>query len=1094
MTRLRPRRAVAPGVAGVLLAAAVALLQLDTLPPWLAWCPPWLAASAAAGLGVCVVSVDRWRARRHAEADREQAVIDRLRRHAGRQRIILPRIGQAPATALALRVHPATDSPPSPVATEAPPGWLSRLLAPRRVRRRTDLPDLDLPLFVDRTAGPQVRQWMRRARTDGGFLLLVGDSCVGKTRLLYEAARQELPDFAVLAPDLGDGDLVNTIAQATFELPRLIIWLDELQRFLPGPYLTDGSVAITAATIRRLLDSPTPVVVAGTLWPAYAASLRAYDVDPDNPDIQRPRYPAAVDILTDRRIQEIRIDSFTQEEVAAAAQLATRDPRLATAIADPDHNVTEALAGARELTDRYERATHTQRAVLHAAIDARRVGIESPLTEDLLREAARAYLRAPYPDDAWFSPAMNELTTRHRPQDKTTAPLVRPSPSPGQRAMIGYTVTDYLLQHLSTRRRTEPIPTLAWQGFSAHAAVRDDLLRLADHAERRLRYDQALPIYQRLCDAGDEVAAYGLVHVLARQHNVRELRDRANSGDKHAAEELARLLVKLDRVDELRDCADSGDKHAAEELARLLRRQGHVGELRARADADDAAAAKELLSLLQKEGRVGELREWADAGNEAAAKELAKLLRKKGQLDELREWADTGNHAAAKELAKLLRKKGQLDELRQWADTGNHTAAKELAKLLGKKGRINELRDLAGRGDAFAAVTLADILVEQGHIDEAMDLFRSAAAAGSEYAADTLAWLLSTQDRLDEAISLLRGQFSTRQEDIRQPLAELLARQGHLDEALGILRDAVDAGNQLAVIESAQLLAEYDRVDEALGMLHEAVEANNPYAVGQLVKVLVKHDRVDEALDMLRTRSAAGDEHVASDLARLLAAQDRVGELRDWADTGDYHAQYELAELLAARNRLDELRTRADTGDSSAAHALAKLLISQGRIDELRLWADAGNEYAARKLVALLFDQGRTEELRSRAEAGDSWANTHLQLLLAKHGRLLEAQLMVLQERYADEGFLAREQAESLAGAGYIDDAINLLRNRVEAGDQGSNRPLFDLLRQHGRTDELRAEVWAGTHGAAEAWLAMLIEHGQADLADQIRRHGLTPD
>ena len=85
---------------------------------------------------------------------------------------------------------------------------------------------------------------MHAARETGGFLLLVGDSSVGKTRLLSETARKVLADFAVLAPDLGDGDLVNQLAAATFPLPRLLVWLDELQRFLDGPYRTLGSTRL----------------------------------------------------------------------------------------------------------------------------------------------------------------------------------------------------------------------------------------------------------------------------------------------------------------------------------------------------------------------------------------------------------------------------------------------------------------------------------------------------------------------------------------------------------------------------------------------------------------------------------------------------------------------------------------------------------------------------------------------------------------------------------------------------------------------------------------------------------------------------------
>jgi hypothetical protein len=148
-------------------------------------------------------------------------------------------------SALALGVQPAIDLPRPPESAAAPGAG-------------TDSPlDQDLPAFIDRDKGPEITSWMRRAREDGGFLVLIGNSSVGKTRLLYKMACDVLPDFAVLAPNLGDGDLVNSIAAATFPLPKLIVWLDELQRFLDGPYLTPGSTPIKAAAVRQLLDAPT---------------------------------------------------------------------------------------------------------------------------------------------------------------------------------------------------------------------------------------------------------------------------------------------------------------------------------------------------------------------------------------------------------------------------------------------------------------------------------------------------------------------------------------------------------------------------------------------------------------------------------------------------------------------------------------------------------------------------------------------------------------------------------------------------------------------------------------------------------------------
>lgn len=104
---------------------------------------------------------------------------------------------------------------------------------------------------VQRRVEATVREWLRHASIAGGFLVVVGDAWVGKTRLLYETTRTELNDGWVLAPDLGDGELVNTEADSDDQLPPLVIWLDEQFRFLPGPGLSQSSTAVTAAAVRN---------------------------------------------------------------------------------------------------------------------------------------------------------------------------------------------------------------------------------------------------------------------------------------------------------------------------------------------------------------------------------------------------------------------------------------------------------------------------------------------------------------------------------------------------------------------------------------------------------------------------------------------------------------------------------------------------------------------------------------------------------------------------------------------------------------------------------------------------------------------------
>jgi tetratricopeptide (TPR) repeat protein len=877
---------------------------------------------------------------------RERQTADRLRAFLGRQDR-LPRLGDRRSSALALRVHPAIDAP---LATPAPVPWWRRLTG-----RRAGVGGLhpDLPTFVERDKSDQVRGWMRQARTDGGFLILVGDSCVGKTRLLYETARTELYEFAVLAPDLGDGGLVNTIAQATFPLPKMIVWLDELQRFLPGPYLTDGSTPITAAAVRQLLDAPTPVVILATLWPAYATTLRAGTPASDGTDGTRPHYPKAVDILTDRRIHETRLDTFSGVERISAAGLAAHDPRLAAAVADRDYNVTEALAGVRELVDRYHRATATQRAVIHAAVDARRVGIQPPLTEQLLCAAARSYLTTVQPDDAWFVTALQELTSRNRPQDKATAPLI-PIASPDRRTRLGYDVAEYLLQHLVQRRRTIPVPRLTWNALATHTDNHNDLDRLADEAIGRLVYTQAIHIYQRLADAGYPRAASSLADLLASQGRVDDLRVLADSGNWEAASLLARLLAKQGRVDEA------------------------IGVLQARAESGDGQASAQLADLLASQGRV--------------------------------------------------------DDLRALADSGSRDVASQIARLLAKQGRV----------------------------DEAIGVLQARAEAGDSFAASHLVTLLVRQGRVDEAIAILRAQVETGYPRAASSLVNVLASQGRVDD----LRALAESGNREAASWLARLLAKQGRVDEAIRDLRARAEAGDRLAASHLVTLLAQQGRVDEAITVLQAQADAGDHDAPMRLAVLLADHGRVDDLRARAETGDRQAVSWLAELLAERGRVDEAiaiwRAQAETGDKHAALRLVDLLAEQGRIDELRVLAETGDRDAVSGLVDLLAEQGRVDELRARAEAGDWRATSRLVRLLAQQGR--------------------------------VDEAIAVLRVRADTGDLIAGSALVDLLADHERVDDLRAEVHAGTRGAGERLLKLLVDQGNGDLAEQIRQGGLDPD
>ncbi|MEU8166836.1 hypothetical protein AB0B97_10010 [Micromonospora sp. NPDC049004] len=554
---------------------------------------------------------------------RGHKAFNRLKSHIGRVRSLPP---MSAADALALGVHPAIDlrslAPRPGESMVAVAAAVDQAKKKGTTRQHIEAYP-ELPLFVPREKFQAACHALLEFKADGGFLLLVGNSSVGKTRLLYEASRMMLPDFTLLAPDLGDGELINAIADADFDLPPMIIWLDELQRFLEGPYLTAGHTPIAATAIRKLLEAPSPVVIVSTLWPEYARQLRSTEFDATH-GFHRPRYPSALDVLESRRLTEISLDSFTLAERGEAARLAVADPRLLLALENPDYNVTEALSGALEIVRRYERGTKEQRAIVDAAVDARRLGIQGPLSAKLLLDASRAYLPGHYPDDSWFLVNLDDLTSAARPQDRATAPI-NAITSPDRRTMLGYSVTDFLLQRLSRQRAGQAVPRLAWEALTANIAGPYDQMRLADSAYEKGMAFHAESLYRKLTDAGTDnwQAARKLSLLLAAHGQIDELSTRADNGNIFAAEVLIGTLVSENRIDDalakLRLYAQSGGIYELRRLAVFLdlcgRRHEARAVLRGLVSRGDGYAERRLLELLVSDGQTDEAAEIVDQGN-----------------------------------------------------------------------------------------------------------------------------------------------------------------------------------------------------------------------------------------------------------------------------------------------------------------------------------------------------------------------------------------------------------------------------------------------------------------------------------------------
>jgi len=802
----------------------------------------------------------------------------------------------AKLAALGVTAAGPAGSPASGAGVAGPPGAIRvaeadlRRLGVHAAISVPGVPDEVPPEYVPRdvdAAEHGVRARVAAAAERGGFVLLVGGSSVGKTRCAAEAARALLPDWWLVHPD-GPAEVA---ALTVTPSPRMVVWLDELQRYL------DGEHGLTGGAVRALLGAPGPVVIIGTLWPdryaAYTALPGPGEADP------HAREREVLDLAAVIRISE----EFSAAEQDRARALAARDPRVREALAADGYGMTQTLAAAPQLVARWEDARGMAPyawAVLTAALDAARLGARAPLSAEFLRAAAPGYCtprqQAEAPPD-WLGQALAYATAKLHGAAAALAPA---GAAMGQ--TDGYTVADYLLQYASRERRAARVPASTWDALLGHVRDPADTARLAGSAQGRLLYGYAIPLYRHAADAGDEYATWELARLLAGRGDLDEaaqiMRVRVDAGDWGAAARRAEVLADVGDLDGLRALADADDFAAAFRLADRLAGRGDLDEaaqiLRRRADDGDDVAALRLAELLagrgDLDGAANVLEALADAGDWDALFRAADLLADTGNLNGLRALADDGYIPAAFRLADRLTGRGDLDE------------AAQVLQALADAGDL-ELRARADAGDEFAALRLAELLAECGDLDGAAQILRRQADDGDDAAAFRLAELLAGRGDLDGAARILRARADTGESEyaasrLADLQVDLLAERGDLDG----LRAQANAGGWRAALRLAELLA----------------------------------GRGD--LDGLRAQADAGNEAAASRLAdlqaELLAERGDLDGLRAQADAGNEAAALRLAELLAGRGDLDGLRALADAGNEAAARRLADVLIKQGQGEE----------------------------------------------------------------------------------------------------------------------------------------------------------------
>jgi hypothetical protein len=449
------------------------------------------------------------------------------------------------------------------------------------------------PPYVPRDHDAAVRAAMS---TEGCFVVLVGPSCAGKTRTLYEAVRAVAPTWDIVRPF--DVDDVHRLAAERPE--RTVLWLDELQRYL------GAHQPLSTAVVNHLVSGG--LMVLGTLWTseyrdhATGGALGLADVMSIKP-------------------------ALSADEYERAATMAAGDTRIAQALTAGDYTFTQMLAGGPAMMHWWAHLSNPYaKATVEAAVDARRLGVQSPLSDALLTEAIHDYLspldRLADPT-GWLDRAASSMVS---PLPGAVAPVIR-TESATDTEEACFVVADFLNHHLGELRRSLCPPHSLWSSLVSHLVDPGDIRRVAAGARARMRYRYSPPLLRQLIATGEGPAAVELSDLYLGRHRiddaialVKDFIDRFTS-DESIQDHLTRLVDLQRKVAAL---SRSGDLHS---LREIYADRGRVETLRSRADRGDPAAQDELAQVLADRGQIEELDRRADAGDPFAGDRRAALHR-----------------------------------------------------------------------------------------------------------------------------------------------------------------------------------------------------------------------------------------------------------------------------------------------------------------------------------------------------------------------------------------------------------------------------------------------------------------------------------
>lgn len=618
-----------------------------------------------------------------------------------------------------------------------------------------------LPPYIVRPSSidDELRKEVAEATKGSRMVMVVGGSSTGKTRSCWEALRAELPEWRILHPLAPDRPAALLRAlQEDARKPRTVLWLNEANLY----FLVKQYAAQVSASLQDLLmdDQCGPVLVLGTMWPDFWDKLTESPYE----DAYLDTGMGAVHKLADLAVTVKMPSNFTSSELARSAALVDSDPRLKLARSRAaSGRITQFLAGAPHLWRRYEQSDGAARAILHAAMDARRCGHGPLLSEDFLRMAAEGYVdEATWHtlEDGWFTPHLAKLIRPHR---QLPGPLTRYRPRSGESPPASplYQLADFLHEKSRVAREMEHPALSMWAAAAAHSRTDTDMRELAQSA-RRMGAVECEQLYLKAAPCGD---------ITLLQWLIRRLID----------------LRRFDRAEQIIEnhCLDG---FLLGELSAALGLAGHFK------DAERLAR-----------------RAYAVSGNRRGARRLAHHLLTLGMhrpVQRIYSWAcEIGDPVAARWLTAECEARGDRSAAERLAHTaltqhGSPSAALELVQLRAAAEEHDDVerlcRIIAGHGHAGLLVIFAGERSDRRDHATALCAYRAAAAVDHPKALEWMSWHSEGRGRHQLAEDLAYAAAVAGNSHALHGLGHLRASAGFLRDAERLNRAAAQEGSALA--------------------------------------------------------------------------------------------------------------------------------------------------------------------------------------------------------------------------------------------------------------------------------------------------------